>query len=153
MAAPPSGPGKPITDRRQLVEFIETGCRKPQDWRIGTEHEKFVFQLGTLKPAPYEGDWGIRALLEGMTRFGWEPIYEGENPIALKHENGCSITLEPGGQVELAGARRQFFSSWKNHVVAGFRFVTTRQPEAMSSKGIYEGWRVSIMTSPTSQVR
>ncbi len=116
MAAPPSGPGKPITDRKQLIDYIASGCRKPDDWRIGTEHEKFVFQLGTLKPAPYDGTWGIRALLEGMTRFGWEPIYEGENPIALKHANGCSITLEPGGQLELAGAQLETIHQTCNEV-------------------------------------
>jgi glutamate--cysteine ligase len=107
MAAPPSGPGKPITHKTQLIEYIATGCRKPEEWRIGTEHEKFVFQLGSLRPVAYEGDWGIRALLTGMSRFGWEPILENGNPIALSHENGCSITLEPGGQVELAGAQLQ----------------------------------------------
>ena len=105
MAAPPSGHGKPITQKSQLIDYIATGCRKPEDWRIGTEHEKFVFQLETLRPVAYEGDWGIRALLTGMGRFGWVPILENGNPIALAHENGCSITLEPGGQVELAGAQ------------------------------------------------
>jgi len=84
---------------------MASGCREPSDWRIGTEHEKFVFQLGSLRPVEYEGDWGIRALLTGMGRFGWEPILENGNPIALAHQNGCSITLEPGGQVELAGAQ------------------------------------------------
>lgn len=105
MAAPPSGPGQPISDRKQLVEYLESGCRRPEDWRIGTEHEKFVFHLETLQPAPYFGEWGIKALLEGMGRFGWEPVYEGDNPIALSHANGCSVTLEPGGQMELAGAQ------------------------------------------------
>lgn len=107
MAAPPSGPGKPITSKSQLIDYIASGCRKREDWRIGTEHEKFVFQLGTLLPVPYEGDWGIRALFTGMGRFGWETVLENGNPIALTHKNGCSITLEPGGQVELAGAQLQ----------------------------------------------
>jgi len=105
MAAPPSGPGTPITHKSQLINYMASGCREPSDWRIGTEHEKFVFQLGSLRPVEYEGDWGIRALLTGMGRFGWEPILENGNPIALAHQNGCSITLEPGGQVELAGAQ------------------------------------------------
>ncbi|MDE0060807.1 MAG: glutamate--cysteine ligase, partial [Defluviicoccus sp.] len=74
MAAPPSSQGAPIEDRRQLVEYLEAGCKPPEDWRIGTEHEKFVFHLETLDSAPYDGAWGIRALLEGLTRFGWEPV-------------------------------------------------------------------------------
>ena len=104
MAAPPSTSGAPITSKRELIEYLEVGCKTETEWRIGTEHEKFVFQKDTYFPAPYEGSWGIRALLEGLQRFDWEPILEDGNPIALKHQNGCSITLEPGGQVELAGA-------------------------------------------------
>jgi glutamate--cysteine ligase len=104
MAAPPTSPGTPISSKRELVEYIEAGCKPPADWRIGTEHEKFVFQNDSFLTAPYEGDWGIRSLLEGLRRFGWEPVLENDNPIALQHANGCSITLEPGGQVELAGA-------------------------------------------------
>ncbi len=104
MAAPPTTAGEPITDCRQLIEYMEQGCRAPADWRIGTEHEKFVFNLETLRPAPYEGPAGIGALLEGMTRFGWEPVLEQGNPIALLKE-GCNVTLEPGGQLELSGAQ------------------------------------------------
>ena len=104
MAAPPSTPGAPITGKRELIEYLEEGCKTETEWRIGTEHEKFVFQKDTYLPAPYEGSWGIRSLLEGLQRFDWEPILEDGNPIALRHQNGCSITLEPGGQVELAGA-------------------------------------------------
>src|SRR3546814_7492620 len=50
-----------------------------------------------------EGPDGIGAVLRGLERFGWEPILEGGNTIALTKE-GCSITLEPGGQFELSGA-------------------------------------------------
>jgi glutamate--cysteine ligase len=115
MAAPPSSPGEPITDRRQLVEYMESGCRPAKDWRIGTEHEKFVFRLGTLEPAPYEGEWGIRALLEGMTRFGWEPVEEDGKPIALR-QDGCTVTLEPGGQLELSGAQLETLHQTCNEV-------------------------------------
>jgi len=104
MDALPTTPGEPVTDRRQLIAYMETGCRPPADWRIGTEHEKFVFQLGSLRPAPYEGEWGIRALLEALAREGWTPVLEGGNLIALARD-GCTITLEPGGQLELAGAQ------------------------------------------------
>ena len=103
MAAPPSSQGAQIEDCRQLVEFLEAGCKPPGDWRIGTEHEKFVFHLETLESPPYEGAWGIRALLEGLTRFGWEPVLENGNPIALA-KSDCNISLEPGGQLELSGA-------------------------------------------------
>ncbi|HSE78534.1 MAG TPA: glutamate--cysteine ligase [Alphaproteobacteria bacterium] len=104
MSAPPKSSGAPITDRRQLVEYFAAGCKPRAAWRIGTEHEKFAFRLDDLRSLPYEGERAsIRALLEGMTRFDWQPVYEGERPIALAREN-CSVTLEPGGQVELSGA-------------------------------------------------
>jgi glutamate--cysteine ligase len=103
MSAPPQSPGEPITDRAQLVAYLEAGCKPAEDWRIGTEHEKFGFTLGDLRPLPYGGGQGIEALLKGLERtFGWTAVYEGENAIALTH-GGCSITLEPGGQFELSG--------------------------------------------------
>jgi glutamate--cysteine ligase len=103
MAAPPAGKFEPITDHRQLVEHLEEGCKPTEDWRIGTEHEKFVFKLDTLEPVPYEGDWGIGKFLDGLQRFGWQPVMENGNAIALTM-NDCNISLEPGGQLELSGA-------------------------------------------------
>ncbi len=103
MATSPTSAGAPIEHRRQLVEYLETGSTPPSDWRIGTEHEKFVFHLETHRPAPYDGPWGIRAMLEGLRRFGWQPVLENGNPIALTMAD-CGISLEPGGQLELSGA-------------------------------------------------
>jgi glutamate--cysteine ligase len=93
-----------VGSKEDLVEFIERGISPKPDWRIGTEHEKFPFHLSDLSPLQYGGDDGIRALLQGLQRFGWEPVYEGENLIALKSNSAGSITLEPGGQFELSGA-------------------------------------------------
>ncbi len=85
-----------------LVRWFERGAKPASEWRVGAEHEKFVFRLGSHDPVPYEPD-GIKALLNGLTRFGWAPIYEGENVIAL--ERGmANVSLEPGGQFELSGA-------------------------------------------------
>jgi glutamate--cysteine ligase len=103
MSAPPSSSGTPITSKRQLVEWVAAGSKPPEAWRIGTEHEKFVFRRADLRAIPYEGKDGIRALLLAMTRFGWEPVLEAGNPIALK-KGDANISLEPGGQLELSGA-------------------------------------------------
>lgn len=85
-----------------LVRWLEAGAKPKGAWRVGAEHEKFVFRLGSHDPVPYEPQ-GIKALLEGLTRYGWAPVYEGENVIAL--ERGmASVSLEPGGQFELSGA-------------------------------------------------
>ncbi len=109
MSAPPKESAEtsakaPIGSKDELVAYLEAGNKQPSDWRIGTEHEKFGFTWGDLRPLPYDGPRGIRALLEALARdFGWEEVREGEKPIALVKE-GCSITLEPGGQFELSGA-------------------------------------------------
>lgn len=97
------GKNQTIENKNQLVELLETGNKPPADFRIGTEHEKFCFDEKTLKPLPYEGEKGIFAVLKKFSKFGWEPVYEKENLIALK-KNGASITLEPAGQLELSGA-------------------------------------------------
>jgi len=87
-----------------LAEYMAQGCKPKTAWRIGTEHEKFVFCRNSLKPLPYDGEKSIRHLLEAMIPHGWTPEFEGDHPIALKHADGSSITLEPGGQLELSGA-------------------------------------------------
>ena len=95
-----------ITGKAQLVATISKGEKPREDWRIGTEHEKFPFLTDTLEPVPYDGPRSIRALLEGLRdRFNWTPVLEGENIIALADPKGLgSISLEPGGQFELSGA-------------------------------------------------
>ncbi len=103
MSGPPRPGGPPITDKRQLVEYFASACTPRDEWRIGTEHEKFGFRLDDVSPLPYEGPQGIRAVLEGLQRFGWEPVYENENVIGLTNA-GQAVTLEPGGQFELSGS-------------------------------------------------
>lgn len=102
MSVPQSG-GGPITSKDDLIASLSDGCKPREQWRIGTEHEKFGFDLKTLAPLPYEGKPGVRAMLEGLQRFGWQPINEGPNIIGLK-QGGAAISLEPGGQLELSGA-------------------------------------------------
>jgi glutamate--cysteine ligase len=104
-----SGPQSPIIESRdELVAYLEAGSKPESDWSIGTEHEKFGFNLKGHSPVPYLGDHGIAALLEAHhQRFGWEPIREDGNIIALSCEDcpkGGTISLEPGGQLELSGA-------------------------------------------------
>ena len=96
----------PIGARSELVEWIASGEKPREAWRLGTEHEKVPFYRADASPVPYEGGRGIRALLEGMQeRTGWEPIMEDDHPIGLADEaGGGAISLEPGGQFELSGA-------------------------------------------------
>jgi glutamate--cysteine ligase len=95
----------PIDDPRDLVEYLASGCKPPEQWRLGTEHEKFGFTTDDLRPLPYDGPRGINAVLAGLARdYPWQPQFEGDKLIALVDDTGASITLEPGGQLELSGA-------------------------------------------------
>lgn len=103
-----------IESKDDLITYLADGAKPKEEWRIGTEHEKFGFHTNDLSPLTYDiaeqGNKhnGIRQLLEGLQkRHGWEPIFEDGNIIGLKQPGlnlGGSITLEPGGQFELSGA-------------------------------------------------
>ena len=102
-----SAPAPTVRSRDDLIAWIAAGCKPPERWRIGTEHEKFLFLADTLDPVPYAGPRSVRALMESLiARFGWLPIMEGDNIIALRRpdgEAGGTVSLEPGGQFELSG--------------------------------------------------
>ena len=98
-----AGEAAPITRREQLVAVPESGEKPRADWRIGTEHEKFGFQMEDLRPPPFDGERGIEAVLKGLTRYDWTEVQENGRTIALSR-NGASVSLEPAGQLELSGA-------------------------------------------------
>ncbi len=104
MSGPSAANQETITRREQLVDYIAAGEKPASAWRIGTEHEKFGFRLDDLRPLTWEGPQGIGALLEGLTRFGWERVIEKDKLIALLRD-GASVTLEPAGQLELSGGQ------------------------------------------------
>lgn len=103
MSAPAKPSAQPLTSKAELVGYLESGCKPESQWRIGTEHEKFVFRQADHSPVPYEGEAGIGAILAGLQAYGWMPLEEDGHVIALTR-NGANITLEPGGQFELSGA-------------------------------------------------
>jgi glutamate--cysteine ligase len=103
MSAPSHSGGVTLTDKRQLIEYLAAGAKPPEDWRIGTEHEKFVFRRKDLTRVPYDGPGGILALLHGLMRFGWELVHDADKVVGLA-QNNAGISLEPGGQFELSGA-------------------------------------------------
>jgi glutamate--cysteine ligase len=96
----------PIVSRDQLVEALESGGKPREQWRVGTEHEKFGFRREDFGPVSYEGPRGIKRLLEAMAGLlGWQPILDRGQIIGLTDPIGLgAISLEPGGQFELSGA-------------------------------------------------
>ena len=94
----------PLIESRDDLLSIFAGGEKPRaDWRIGTEHEKFVYRLADHRAPSWDEPEGIRDLLQGLTEFGWKPIEEDGKIIALAGPDG-NISLEPAGQLELSGA-------------------------------------------------
>ena len=103
MSIPQSG-GGPIESFDQLAEYLESGCKPTEDWRIGTEHEKFGYCKDSLMPLPYEGERSVLAVMEGLRDLhGWAPVLEADKLIGLE-KDGANVSLEPGGQLELSGA-------------------------------------------------
>jgi glutamate--cysteine ligase len=119
MSIPQSG-GGPIEDFAQLAGLMEAGCKPKDQWRIGTEHEKFGWLTDSRMPLPYSGERSISAIFQGLQdRFGWQPVTEAGNIIGVQR-NGANISLEPGGQFELSGAplenMRQGAAELRNHL-------------------------------------
>ena len=90
-----------ITSKEHLIEYFKSGVRNNDQFKIGIEHEKFLFDLKTNKRADYPT---ILKMFKGLYEFGWKPTLENKNIIGLK-KDGKSITLEPGNQIELSGAQ------------------------------------------------
>ncbi|MEI9803758.1 MAG: glutamate-cysteine ligase family protein [Pseudolabrys sp.] len=95
-----------IETRDELVAWLEAGSKPRSQFRVGTEHEKFVFTVDGHRPVPYAGPRSIRALLEGMhDLLGWDRSWKATTSIGLFDvTGGGAISLEPGGQFELSGA-------------------------------------------------
>ena len=94
----------PLIESRDDLLSVFAGGEKPKDaWRIGTEHEKFVYRLSDHRAPSWDEPGGIRDLLTGLTEYGWRPVEEEGKIIALTGPDG-TISLEPAGQLELSGA-------------------------------------------------
>jgi glutamate--cysteine ligase len=94
----------PIETRDDLLAPFIAGEKPKSAWRIGTEHEKFVYRCADHRAPSYDEPGGIRDLLMAMTEFGWTPVEENGNVIALSGADG-TVSLEPAGQLELSGAQ------------------------------------------------
>src|SRR3954463_13250359 len=92
-----------IESRVDLLSVFSGGEKPAERWRIGTEHEKFVYRTADHRAPSWDEPGGIRDLLNGLTEFGWRPVEENGKIIALTGADG-SVSLEPAGQFELSGA-------------------------------------------------
>lgn len=100
-----SGNDAPIASHDDLFEIFRAAEAPNGPFKIGAEMEKPGVYESTLAPLPYEGEKGVRAVLEDLMQKGWKPEREKEGgPLIALLKDGASITLEPGAQLELSGA-------------------------------------------------
>ena len=90
-----------ITNKEQIIKYFESGIKKTKDFKIGVEHEKFLFNKQNDKRIDYSK---IKEMFSALLEFGWNPILEKGNIIGL-NKGGKNITLEPGNQIELSGEK------------------------------------------------
>jgi glutamate--cysteine ligase len=101
---PEQSQARPVESVDELVAHLRAGEKPPERWLVGTEHEKIGLYEDSYDPVPYEGPRGIGAVLQRVAEVdAWQPLREGPNVVGLE-KGGASITLEPGGQLELSGA-------------------------------------------------
>ena len=88
-----------INSKEQIINYFKSGIKNTKDFRIGIEHEKFLFNNKNNKRIDYSK---IKEMFTALLEFGWNPVLERENIIGL-NKGGKNITLEPGNQIELSG--------------------------------------------------
>ncbi len=88
-----------ITKKEQIIEYFKSGIKNKKEFKIGIEHEKFLFDSQNNKRIDYQK---IKEMFSTLLEFGWNPVLENDNIIGL-NKGGKNITLEPGNQIELSG--------------------------------------------------
>ena len=111
-------------NKDNIIDHFKSGIKEPINSKIGVEHEKFLFYKKNNKRINYST---IKEIFKILYEFGWKPSYEGENVIALNKDNK-SITLEPGNQIELAGAQLNNIHEYYliEHLQAQFDYLVLR---------------------------
>ena len=88
-----------IDSKEKIINYFKSGIKESKNFKIGIEHEKFLFNNSDNKTINY---LKIKEMFTALLEFGWNPVFEKENIIAL-NKGGKNITLEPGNQIELSG--------------------------------------------------
>ena len=90
-----------IVTKEKIIKYFKSGLKETKDFKIGIEHEKFLFNKKDHKRVDYSK---IKEMFNSLLEFGWNPVFEKDNIIAL-NKGGKNITLEPGNQIELSGEK------------------------------------------------
>ena len=90
-----------INTKESIINYFKSGIKNKKNFKIGVEHEKFLFNNQNNKRVNYSR---IKEMFSALMEFGWNPILEKGNIIGL-NKGGKNITLEPGNQIELSGEK------------------------------------------------
>ena len=90
-----------INTKESIINYFKSGIKNKKNFKIGVEHEKFLFDNQNNKRINYSR---IKEMFSALMEFGWKPILEKDNIIGL-NKGGKNITLEPGNQIELSGEK------------------------------------------------
>ena len=90
-----------IISKENIIKYFKSGIKDEKDFKIGIEHEKFLFNSKNNRRIDYPK---VREMFSALNEFGWSPNKEKGNIIGLTKE-GKNITLEPGNQIELSGEK------------------------------------------------
>jgi len=157
------GLSNPVSSIGDLIAYVKGAERPPDRWLIGVEHEKIGVRGPRYEPVPYYGPEGIRALLDAIARSAGGTQHkhkENGQPIALLSKD-ASVTLEPGGQLELSGAPLRSFADIRGEIeahlaqvrrdsrgiawlAAGYRPFGTRDQVPWMPKGRYAAMKASL---------
>jgi glutamate--cysteine ligase len=157
------GLSAPVSRIEELIAYVKGAERPPERWLIGVEHEKIGVRGPRLEAVPYLGPGGIRELLDAIARSAGGTQHrhkENGQPIALLSKD-ASVTLEPGGQLELSGAALRSFADIRGEIEAhlaevrrdshgsawlavGYRPFGTREQVPWMPKGRYAAMKASL---------
>jgi glutamate--cysteine ligase len=139
-----------LLSEKDLIDYFIAGSKGRKNWTIGTENEKFLFGKDNLLPVPYDGNKSIVEIFKILiSEFSWKPILEEEKIIGLTDiVNDKNITLEPGGQIELSGAKcsnlHQTFDEIKSYNMQ-LEFVCKKLDIGVLEIGFCPNWQLSDM--------
>jgi len=122
-----------LEDKKQLLDYFNNSVKPKEKWLVGCEYEKFIIGYPGFKPLDYHGKESIGSIFQGLSELsGWEPEREKENIIAL-YKDRASVTLEPGGQVELSGKTFSSLHDTENEV----------KEHISEIKEVTDGWKTA----------
>lgn len=151
-----NSPDERMLSYDDLVNDMASGCRLRNEWKIGIEHEQFVFRRDTGAALPYDGQPGIRQILEAFREYGWQGEEKNGYLIELKRD-GAMVTLEPGGQIELAGGPHKTLSGVKDEAekfYAEFNQIADRLGFGILARGFHPEWtRADIHWMPKERYK